>query len=112
MSNSISNVPGLAASGIGTVSGTQGALAPGKATGSQARDGDGDYGIEPSTQSVSTSVSALASAVSRSAGGAKGASSFRPELVSQLSSQIASGTYSPDMQRTAAVVLRALNGMP
>jgi|GEM_PF-6798779 anti-sigma28 factor (negative regulator of flagellin synthesis) len=112
MSNSISNVPGLAASGIGTVSGTQGALAPARAAGAQVRDGDGDHGIEPSTQPVSTSVSALASAVSRSAGGVKGASSFRPELVSQLRAQIASGTYRPDMQQTAAVVSRALARMP
>lgn len=111
MSISISNISGLSGSGIETVSATQGTQAAPNAAGAQVGDGDGDHGIEASTQSVSTSVSALASVVSRWAGGASAASSFRPQLVAQLGSQVASGTYRPNMQQTAATVLRALRGM-
>jgi hypothetical protein len=111
MSISISNIVGSSASATGTVGATQSAQALTQAGGSKAPDGDGDLGVEPAGQGVSTSVSALASAVSRHAGGAKSLSSFRPGVVSQLQNQISAGSYQPNMVQTAAAVSRALKGM-
>lgn len=58
-----------------------------------------------------TSLSTLGDAVSTAARSAAAQSSFRPELVASIKSQIAAGTYNPDPTAVANNVAAALKGM-
>lgn len=111
MSVTLGNILNSTSSGIDTVAGTQGPQKAARTSNAQAPDGDGDHGVEPVGQTDSANVSALGSAITRSAGGAKSASSFRSQLVGQLQTQVSSGNYHPNPMRTAYAVRHALNGM-
>jgi flagellar biosynthesis anti-sigma factor FlgM len=58
-----------------------------------------------------TSLSKLGDTLSTAARSAASQSSFRPELVASIKSQIAAGTYNPDPTAVANSIAAALKGM-
>jgi len=104
MANSISGIGGSASSPQVDLLETSAATKQAALGGSQ---GASEI-TSPAVESDATSLSSLGSFIARMSALAAGQSSIRPEVVASLKSQIAAGTYKPDLNEVAARLAAAL----